>query len=75
MPSPSDKIFQVAETHHRLAMDETALTADKLATQTEKLVKFTKYLLWFTIALVDCAFIQVGIMIFDCWLQKQLFKL
>lgn len=74
MPDSSDKVLQVVETRHRLATDDVALTAEKLATQTEKLVKFTKYLLWFTIALVVCAFIQVGIMVFDCWLQEQLFK-
>jgi hypothetical protein len=74
MPTSSDKVLQVVEARNRLATDDVALTADKLATQTEKLVKFTKYLLWFTIALVICAFIQVGIMIFDCWLQKQLFE-
>jgi hypothetical protein len=40
--------------------------------QTDPLVKFTKSLLAFIIALVIYGVIQIGLIIFDYWLEKQL---
>lgn len=52
--------------------DDAAITAEKLVRQTDRLVVFTKYLLWFTIALLICGLIQIGLMMFDNWLAKKL---
>jgi hypothetical protein len=45
---------------------------ERLEKQIDRRLVFTRYLVYFTVALLICGIIQIGLMIFDVWIARQL---